>query len=106
MKRWTSHQPDTFLRAMEYAMDAAAEQRLQDYFSGIGAVLAHPLRRESFAKYALGLLGEADRKSVEPIAARACPDPARIARVRTQWCAGAAPKHRDGNSQCGQGAGF
>ena len=63
---------------MEYALDGAAEQRLQAYFSGLGDVLHHPLRRESFATYALGLLGEADRKSVEPIAARACPDPARV----------------------------
>ncbi len=28
--------------------------------------------------YAMGLLGDGERKSVEPIAARACPDPARI----------------------------
>ena len=59
-------------------MDAAAEQWLHAYFSEIGDVLGHPLRRESFATYALGLLGEAERKSVEPIAARACPDPARV----------------------------
>jgi SRSO17 transposase len=63
---------------MEYVMDAAAEQRLHAYFSAIGDVLGHPLRRESFATYALGLLGEAERKSVEPIAVRACPDPARV----------------------------
>ncbi len=59
-------------------MDATAAQRLDAYFSGIGDVLGHPLRRESFATYALGLLGDAERKSVEPIAARACPDPARV----------------------------
>ncbi|KYF67239.1 hypothetical protein [Sorangium cellulosum] len=64
--------------AMEYVMDPAAEQRLQAYLSEIGDVLGHPLRRESFATYALGLLGEAERKSVEPIAARACPDPERV----------------------------
>ncbi|WP_437976142.1 IS701 family transposase [Sorangium sp. So ce295] len=63
---------------MEYIMDPAAEQRLQAYLSEIGDVLGHPLRRESFATYALGLLGEAERKSVEPIAARACPDPERV----------------------------
>ena len=63
---------------MDYVMDAAAEQRLHAYFAGVGDVLGHPLRRESFAIYALGLLGEAERKSVEPIAARACPDPARV----------------------------
>jgi SRSO17 transposase len=63
---------------MEYVMDAAAEQRLDAYLSSIGDVLSHPLRRESFATYALGLLGEAERKSVEPIAARACADPERV----------------------------
>ncbi|WP_437779014.1 IS701 family transposase [Sorangium sp. So ce1097] len=59
-------------------MDAAAQRRLDAYFSDIGDILAHPLRRESFATYAMGLLGEAERKSIEPIAARACPDPARV----------------------------
>ncbi|WP_437527412.1 transposase [Sorangium sp. So ce726] len=59
-------------------MDAAAQRRLDAYFSDIGDILAHPLRRESFAIYAMGLLGEAERKSIEPLAARACPDPARV----------------------------
>jgi SRSO17 transposase len=63
---------------MGYTMDAAAQQRLQAFFSGIGEVLGHALRRESFATYAMGLLSAAERKSVEPIAALACPDPARI----------------------------
>jgi SRSO17 transposase len=51
------------------------EQRLEEYFDSIGTVLGHPSRRASFATYALGLLGDGERKSVEPIAARACPDP-------------------------------
>ncbi|WP_437727105.1 transposase [Sorangium sp. So ce861] len=59
-------------------MDAAAQRRLDAYFSDIGDILAHPLRRGSFATYAMGLLGAAERKSIEPIAARACPDPARV----------------------------
>src|SRR5689334_15984209 len=70
--------PRRSLGAMEYVMDAAAQQRLHAYLEGIGDVLGHPLRRESFAIYTLGLLGEAERKSVEPIATRACPDPARV----------------------------
>ena len=59
-------------------MDAAAVQRLESYFQRIGQVLGNDSRRSSFAVYAMGLLGEAERKSIEPIAARACPDPQRI----------------------------
>jgi SRSO17 transposase len=59
-------------------MDAAAEQRLLDYFDRIGDVLGRPERRASFATYALGILGEGERKSIEPIAARACADPTRM----------------------------
>lgn len=59
-------------------MDAAAEQRLLDYFDRIGEVLGRPERRASFATYALGILGEGERKSIEPIAARACADPTRM----------------------------
>jgi SRSO17 transposase len=63
---------------MSDLLDAAGQQRLQTYFSDLGDLLGHPRRRESFAMYAMGLLGEAERKSVEPIAARACADPKRI----------------------------
>lgn len=59
-------------------MNAAAEHRLAQYFDRIGTVLGSPTRRESFAIYAMGILGDGERKSVEPIAARACPDPDRI----------------------------
>jgi SRSO17 transposase len=63
---------------MPELMDAAAEQRLVDYFDRIGGVLGRPERRASFATYALGILGEGERKSIEPIAARACADPRRM----------------------------
>ena len=56
-------------------MDAGAEVRLNRYFERIGAVLGYKKRRESFAIYALGLFGDGERKSIEPIAARACADP-------------------------------
>jgi len=49
--------------------------RLEDYFGKIGEKLGNDSRRESFAIYAMGILGDGDRKSVEPIAARACADP-------------------------------
>lgn len=41
----------------------------------IGRILGNKGRRASFATYAHGLLAEGDRKSVEPIAARACAAP-------------------------------
>lgn len=63
---------------MEYILDAAAEERLQQYINGVGEVLGHPKRREAFASYTLGLLSDLERKSVEPIAALTCPDPARV----------------------------
>ena len=59
-------------------MNAAAVQRLERYFQQIGDVLGEESRRGSFALYAMGLLGDGERKSVEPIAARTCPDPARV----------------------------
>lgn len=58
-------------------MDSAAVQRLEGYFDRIGKILGSDKRRASFATYAMGLLGEAERKSVEPIAALACADPMR-----------------------------
>lgn len=62
---------------MSSLMNAAAEQRLVSYFDRIGDVLGRRERRESFAVYALGIFGDGERKSIEPIAARACADPAR-----------------------------
>jgi SRSO17 transposase len=56
-------------------MNAAAEQRLEAYFDRIGEALGRPERRASFAVYAFGVLGDGERKSLEPIAARACADP-------------------------------
>ena len=52
-----------------------AVQRLKQYFAKVGDVLGNESRRGSFAMYAMGLMGDGDRKSIEPIAARACADP-------------------------------
>jgi len=60
---------------MPYEMNAEAEDRLTGFLDVIGGVLANRKRKASFATYAMGLLGEGDRKSVEPIAARAVGDP-------------------------------
>ena len=61
---------------MTYLLKPEGEQRLREYFDGIGRVLGRQERREAFAVYATGLLGDCERKSVEPIAAAACGDPA------------------------------
>ncbi len=45
--------------------------RFERFLDGVGALLGRPERRASFAMYALGLLGDGERKSAEPIAARA-----------------------------------
>ena len=63
---------------MANLMDAAATRRLDGYFDRIGRVLGRDDRRASYAIYAQGILGDGERKSVEPIAARACADPERI----------------------------
>jgi SRSO17 transposase len=62
---------------MGYELDGDAERRLAEYFSAIGVALDNKCRRASFATYAMGLLGSAERKSAEPIAATATADPAR-----------------------------
>ena len=60
---------------MNTTLKEGAQQRLGEYFDRLGKVLGSDSRRASFAMYAMGLLGEGERKSVEPIAARACPNP-------------------------------
>jgi SRSO17 transposase len=62
---------------MANSMNAAAERRMSEYFDLIGGALGRKGRRESFALYAEGIFGDGERKSIEPITARACADPAR-----------------------------
>jgi SRSO17 transposase len=62
---------------MAYEVDGAAVARLDGYFARIGGHLKDRRKRESFAMYAFGILGDGERKSTEPIAARACGDPER-----------------------------
>lgn len=62
---------------MSYELDAAAQARLEAYFAQIGTCLRDKRKRESFAMYAHGLLSDGERKSAEPMAARACGDPTR-----------------------------
>ena len=59
---------------MDFLLDEAAQRRLVSYLEGIGEILGDPRRQANFATYVMGLLSEGERKSVEPIAARACAD--------------------------------
>jgi SRSO17 transposase len=61
---------------MSYEMDGLGAARVAEYFARIGAHLPHKAQRASFATYAFGILADGERKSAEPIAARACADPA------------------------------
>jgi SRSO17 transposase len=63
------------IMGMEYLLDRKGERRLAAYFDRIGDVLRTAPQRTSFATYALGLMGDGERKSAEPMAARACPNP-------------------------------
>lgn len=69
---------------MGYTLDRAGQLRLNKFFEGIGGILARRGRLESFALYATGLFGNSERKSMEPIAALACGDPARCRAVHDQ----------------------
>jgi len=60
---------------MALELDEAATGRLERYIDRLGTHLKDKRKRESFAIYTFGLLGESTRKSVEPIAALACGDP-------------------------------
>src|SRR6266496_3979667 len=60
---------------MTFVVDAGTQCRMAEFLSDVGDVLGNKRRRESFAMYAMGLMGDGERKSAEPIAARACGDP-------------------------------
>jgi SRSO17 transposase len=62
----------------DFIWDAEAQGRLRDFIEGVGGLLGSDSRRASFGLYALGLLGEGERKSMEPIAARCCCDPDQV----------------------------
>ena len=82
--------------SQDYEMDQAAAARVADYFNvTLGKHLRRKDQRASFATYAFGILGDGDRKSVEPIAARACGDPEACVRLHDRllyfvrdgaWC--------------------
>lgn len=55
--------------------------RLEEFFGRIDRHLKDTRKRESFAMYASGILAEGERKSAEPMAARACADPEEVRHV-------------------------
>jgi SRSO17 transposase len=59
---------------MGHDLDNAARERLQQYLDTLGTHLKDRRKRESFAIYAAGVLGSAERKSVEPMASLASSD--------------------------------
>lgn len=68
---------------MTFVVDESAEGRLHAFLSErIGHLLKRREQKESFALYAHGIIGEGERKSVEPIAARASCDPEECERVQ------------------------
>jgi SRSO17 transposase len=60
---------------MTSIVGSSAEYRMAECLMKVGDVLGNKRRRASFAIYAMGLMGDGERKSAEPIAARACADP-------------------------------
>jgi len=60
---------------MARLMDSGAVQRLEGFFGRIGEVLGHASRQAAFAIYAMGLFGDGERKSIEPMACRDSVDP-------------------------------
>jgi len=66
--------------------EIATAARLEKFFGRIGTHLKDWRKRESFAMYAFGILGDGERKSAEPIAARACADPDQANNVHSKLC--------------------
>src|ERR1700738_3741435 len=69
---------------MQTLLDQSGRVRLERYFDRISELLGDDRRRASFATYAMGLLSDAERKSIEPIAARSCADVEQVGAVHQQ----------------------
>ena len=61
---------------MDFNSDGVS--RLEEFFGLIGNALGSDKRRASFASYAMGMFSDAERKSVEPLAALLTIDPADV----------------------------
>lgn len=69
-----------------FTVDQGTTARVSEFFDRIGQHLPRRSQRASFATYAFGLLGDGDRKSVEPIAARATGDETATERLHDSLC--------------------
>jgi SRSO17 transposase len=67
------------------------EARLDVFLDHVGAALRSDTQRAAFARYTVGLLSEADRKSVEPLAACSCPDQPHAEHKRLLYLLSRAP---------------
>jgi SRSO17 transposase len=67
-----------------FSSEIATAARLEEFFGRIDTHLKDTRKRESFAMYACGILGDGERKSAEPIAARACADPQEVVNVHSK----------------------
>lgn len=57
---------------MAHGLDTESAQRLTQFLDQLGGLVGGRPARASFAMYAMGLLSESERKSIEPMAARSC----------------------------------
>ena len=70
---------------MAFEMTAEVHARMHEFFGKrIGKHLVRSEQRESFATYAHGIVADGERKSVEPIAARATGDPLKCKPMHNQ----------------------
>jgi SRSO17 transposase len=65
----------SFMGELTSDLGSSAEYRRAEYLTKVGDVLGNRRRHASFVLYAMGLMGDGERKSAAPIAARACADP-------------------------------
>jgi SRSO17 transposase len=68
----------------QISSEIATAARLEEFFGRIETHLKDSRKRESFATYACGILGDGERKSAEPIAARASADPEEVHNVHNK----------------------
>lgn len=68
-----------------HELSPRTETRFQSYLDQIGGLLRDKRQRASFAMYAVGLLGEGDRKSMEPMAARLSGDPEKAGAIHHKF---------------------
>lgn len=65
----------------DFALSPQTEIRFNGYLDQIGGLLRDKRQRATFAMYALGLMSDGERKSMEPIAARLSGDPEHIGAI-------------------------